>query len=277
MARVSRSADTDRWRSAARAARRGGFARWIERASRHGVPSRSSRGRTRKAVVLRPARGARVRSSIPRFSRATANRATPEGIRFEDALDEALAATPVIGTAANVHDINVALALLHGKETDVYADAGYQGIEKRCEADAVRWHVAMRPAKRRKLDLSDSVDALLKRRQVEDFLNERMHPSIAGYCTLSNSSKRAPGCRHRWSQSGVRAGLRVQLDKALGAPGTKPISAHCLFPCWYHQCSCLRQHPVKPLRNNLFGLVHDSFDQLSDLGDVMNESGNHAA
>jgi IS5 family transposase len=42
----------------------------------------------------------------------------------------------------------------------VYADAGYQGIEKRCEADAVRWHVAMRPAKRRKLDLSDSLDAI---------------------------------------------------------------------------------------------------------------------
>jgi IS5 family transposase len=58
----------------------------------------------------------------------------------------------VIGTAANVHDITVAQAL--------YADAGYQGIEKRCETDAVRWHVAMRPAKRRKLDLSDSLDAI---------------------------------------------------------------------------------------------------------------------
>jgi IS5 family transposase len=30
----------------------------------------------------------------------------------------------VIGTAANVHDITVAQALLHCKETDVYADAG---------------------------------------------------------------------------------------------------------------------------------------------------------
>ncbi|CAB3774961.1 IS5 family transposase ISRso18 [Paraburkholderia humisilvae] len=49
----------------------------------------------------------------------------------------------VIGTAANVYDINAAEALLHGKETDVYADAGYQGIEKRCEAEAVRWHVAI--------------------------------------------------------------------------------------------------------------------------------------
>jgi IS5 family transposase len=49
----------------------------------------------------------------------------------------------VIGTAANVHDINEAEALLHGQETDVYADAGYQGIEKRCQANPVRWHVAM--------------------------------------------------------------------------------------------------------------------------------------
>jgi IS5 family transposase len=66
----------------------------------------------------------------------------------------------VIGTAANVHDINAAEALLHGEEADVYADAGYQGIEKRCEDGSVRWHVAMRPGRRRKLDLSDRVDAI---------------------------------------------------------------------------------------------------------------------
>nr|WP_321574363.1 IS5 family transposase [Paraburkholderia franconis] len=67
---------------------------------------------------------------------------------------------PVIGTAANVHDVTVAQALLHGKETDVYADARYQGIEKHCGADAARWHVAMRPGKRRLLDLSDPLDAI---------------------------------------------------------------------------------------------------------------------
>ncbi|MGF6851288.1 IS5 family transposase [Paraburkholderia sp. CI3] len=66
----------------------------------------------------------------------------------------------VIGTAANVHDINAAEALLHGQETDVCPEAGYQGIEKRCEADAVRWHVAMRPGRRRQLDLSDRLDAM---------------------------------------------------------------------------------------------------------------------
>lgn len=67
----------------------------------------------------------------------------------------------VIGTAANVHDINAAEALLHGEEADVYADAGYQGIEKRCESGSARWHVAMRPGRRRKLDLSNRVDAIL--------------------------------------------------------------------------------------------------------------------
>ncbi|NVI09953.1 IS5 family transposase [Paraburkholderia youngii] len=66
----------------------------------------------------------------------------------------------VIGTAANVHDINAAEALLHGQETDVYADAGYQGIEKRCQANPVRWHVAMRPGRRRQLDLNDRLDAI---------------------------------------------------------------------------------------------------------------------
>jgi IS5 family transposase len=66
----------------------------------------------------------------------------------------------VIGTAANVHDINAAEALLHGQERDVYADAGYQGIEKRSQANPVRWHVAMRPGKRRQLDLTNRLDAI---------------------------------------------------------------------------------------------------------------------
>ena len=66
----------------------------------------------------------------------------------------------VIGTAANVHDINAAEALLQGEETDVYADAGYQGIQKRCAAGSVHWHVAMKQGRRRQLDLSDRLDAI---------------------------------------------------------------------------------------------------------------------
>jgi IS5 family transposase len=38
-------------------------------------------------------------------------------------------------TAANVHDLTPAADLLHGEETVVYADAGYQGIEKRPEIE----------------------------------------------------------------------------------------------------------------------------------------------
>lgn len=59
----------------------------------------------------------------------------------------------LIGTAANVHDVTQAQALLHGEETDVFGDAGYQGVEKREENQElpVTWHVAMRPGKRKQL------------------------------------------------------------------------------------------------------------------------------
>jgi IS5 family transposase len=58
----------------------------------------------------------------------------------------------VVTTPANVNDVTQGHALLHGEENLVFADAGYQGIEKRDEkcTDAT-WHVAMRPGKRRAL------------------------------------------------------------------------------------------------------------------------------
>ena len=59
----------------------------------------------------------------------------------------------VIGTAANVNDVTQAQGLLHGDETDVFGDAGYQGVEKREEnlEVPVTWHVALRPGKRKEL------------------------------------------------------------------------------------------------------------------------------
>ena len=56
-------------------------------------------------------------------------------------------------TAANVHDLTPAAELLHGEEIVLYADAGYQGIEKRPEMQAkgIGFRVAMRPGKRRAL------------------------------------------------------------------------------------------------------------------------------
>ena len=69
----------------------------------------------------------------------------------------------VIGTAANVNDVTQAHALVHGDETDVFADAGYQGVGKRDETQEinVNWHVAMRPGKRKVLDKSTPMGAIL--------------------------------------------------------------------------------------------------------------------
>ena len=68
----------------------------------------------------------------------------------------------VRSTAGHVHDINEGNSLLHGKESVVFADAGYQGIEKRPDAKPeVKWHIAMRPGKRKALDKGNAADAIL--------------------------------------------------------------------------------------------------------------------
>jgi len=58
-----------------------------------------------------------------------------------------------VSTAANVHDITQADKLLHGKEKEVFGDAGYVGIAKREEHQerAVDWQIAMRPSTRKKM------------------------------------------------------------------------------------------------------------------------------
>jgi transposase, IS5 family len=58
----------------------------------------------------------------------------------------------VVGTSANVNDLNVAGQLLHGAEHAAFGDAGYQGVHKRPEAAGPAWHVAMRPGLRRRLN-----------------------------------------------------------------------------------------------------------------------------
>ena len=58
----------------------------------------------------------------------------------------------VAGTPANVNDLNMAGALLHGDEEAAFGDAGYQGVHKRPEAQGPIWHVAMRPGKRKLLN-----------------------------------------------------------------------------------------------------------------------------
>lgn len=68
----------------------------------------------------------------------------------------------VRGTSGNVSDVVEANSLLHGHETDVFADAGYQGAHKRPDAkEGVTWHVAMRPGKRKALDKATPMGAVL--------------------------------------------------------------------------------------------------------------------
>jgi IS5 family transposase len=68
----------------------------------------------------------------------------------------------VLGTAANVADITQAGALLHGEEDDAFGDAGYRGVHQARRSASPRWHVAMQPGKRRRLDLSHEWARLLE-------------------------------------------------------------------------------------------------------------------
>jgi IS5 family transposase len=56
-------------------------------------------------------------------------------------------------TPANTADVTEVDLLLHGNETDVFADAGYAGVHKRKEHENrdVNWWIAMRPGKRKVL------------------------------------------------------------------------------------------------------------------------------
>ena len=71
------------------------------------------------------------------------------GVDAETGLVHGVRATP-----ANTHDLREAVALLHGGEEEVWADAGYWGIEKWVDTGGrpVQWHVAMRPGRRRLLE-----------------------------------------------------------------------------------------------------------------------------
>jgi IS5 family transposase len=87
------------------------------------------------------------------------------GMKAHIGVDAASGLTHTVrGTAGNVNDVVVANELLHGKERDVFADAGYQGAHKRPGAKKkVRWHIAMRPGKRKALDPAKPLEAIAEK------------------------------------------------------------------------------------------------------------------
>ena len=108
----------------------------------------------------------------------------------------------VIGTAANVHDVTQGHGLLHGQETVVFADAGYQGAAKRAEATGAPWHVAMRPRKRRALDKQSTWGALLdKAEQIKASVRAKVeHPFRVIKCQFGFTKVRYKGLAKNTAQ-----------------------------------------------------------------------------
>jgi len=107
-----------------------------------------------------------------------------------------------IGTAANVNDVTQGHGLLHGEETVVFADAGYQGATKRAESTGVQWHVAMRPGKRRALDKQTPWGKLLdKAEQLKASVRAKVeHPFRVIKCQFGYTKVRYKGLAKNTAQ-----------------------------------------------------------------------------
>lgn len=84
------------------------------------------------------------------------------GMKVHTGSDAELGLVHIVrGTSGHVSDIAEAHSLLHGQESVAFGDASYHGVEKRPDARAdVTWHVAMRPGKRKALNLEEPLDAI---------------------------------------------------------------------------------------------------------------------
>lgn len=68
----------------------------------------------------------------------------------------------VRSTSDNASNVTEDNSMLHGEESVAFGDAGYQGIEKRADAnESVTWHVDMRQGKRRAMNKENAADALI--------------------------------------------------------------------------------------------------------------------
>lgn len=132
----------------------------------------------------------------------------------------------VVGTAANVNDVTQAHALLHGKETDVHADAGYVGVEKREENQnlAVTWHVAMRPGKRKALPATELGAVLDKLEELKASIRAKVeHPFHIVKNLFRHRKTRYRGMAKNAAQLYALFGLAnlfIVKRRLLGAGGT---------------------------------------------------------
>ncbi|MFM7331160.1 MAG: IS5 family transposase [Brachymonas sp.] len=74
------------------------------------------------------------------------------GMKAHIAVDAGSGLTHTVATsAANEHDVEHVVDLLHGKEEHVWADSGYLGAPARVDDPAIEWHIAARPSQIAKL------------------------------------------------------------------------------------------------------------------------------
>jgi transposase, IS5 family len=108
----------------------------------------------------------------------------------------------VIGTAVNVNDVTQGHGLVHGNWRIVFADAGNQGATKRPEATGVDWQVAMRPCKRRALDMSSPWGSLLdKAEQMKASVRAKVeHPFRVIKCQFGFTKVRYKGLAKNTAQ-----------------------------------------------------------------------------
>lgn len=136
----------------------------------------------------------------------------------------------VVGTAAHVADVTQAQALLSGEETEVYADAGYQGVEKRAEnlALPVTWHVAMKRGKRKALPDTPLGELLEKIEQLKARIRSKVeHPFHVVKNLFRHKKTRYRGLDKNTKQLFTLFGLAnlVLARKWLLAPDSRIASA----------------------------------------------------
>ena len=114
------------------------------------------------------------------------------GMNAHIGVDAESGLTPtLIGTAANLNDVTQAQGLLHGEETDVFGEAGYQGVEKREEnlEVPVTWHTAMRPSKRNALSKDPEGEPLEWMEQAKARLRSKVEHPFHGVKNLFRHRK----------------------------------------------------------------------------------------
>lgn len=108
----------------------------------------------------------------------------------------------VIGTPANVNDVTQGRGLLHGEESVMVADVGYQGAAQREDAMGVQLHVAMRPGTRRALDKNSPWGSLLgKAEQLKASVRAKAkHPFRVIKCQFGFTKVRCKGLAKNTAQ-----------------------------------------------------------------------------